>query len=302
MIACGGPEVIGETHSPRCGKTPAPAGRRWGGYGRPRRPPGVPATSGTPAAFVGRVRVSPKRESAVSLIRRVPSVVDERGDMTNVVAGREIVISTPAVQLPGSLTVPEDAAGVVAFAHGSGSSRLSPRNRYVAEVLHGSRLATLLFDLLTLDEERDRRNVFDVPLLASRLLTATAHLRGEPEVAGLPVGYFGASTGAAAALWAAADDRNIAAVVSRGGRPDLAGPRLAEVRAPTLLIVGSRDELVLELNHAALDRLTCEAEVRLVAGATHLFEEPGALDEVAGLARDWFVRHLARVEAQPYLG
>lgn len=208
------------------------------------------------------------------------------------IARREILISAEGTTLPGSLTVPSDAAGVVAFAHGSGSSRFSPRNRQVADALHESRVATLLFDLLTPDEELDRRNVFDIPLLAHRLAAATSWLELEPALCQLPLGYFGASTGAAAALWAASENTGVAAIVSRGGRPDLAGPRLAAVSAPTLLIVGGRDEVVLDLNRAALELLRCEAELRVVAGATHLFEEAGALDEVAGLARDWFVGHL----------
>jgi putative phosphoribosyl transferase len=208
------------------------------------------------------------------------------------IAQREIVISAEGATLPGSLTVPSDATGVVAFAHGSGSSRFSPRNRQVADVLHESRLATLLFDLLTPDEELDRRNVFDIPLLADRLAAATSRLEVEPAVCHLPIGYFGASTGAAAALWAASENTDVAAIVSRGGRPDLAGPRLADVRAPTLLIVGGNDEVVLDLNRAALELLACEAELRVVEGATHLFEELGALDEVASHARAWFVRHL----------
>jgi dienelactone hydrolase len=205
---------------------------------------------------------------------------------------REVVVSADGLSLPGTLAVPEGAVGVVVFAHGSGSSRFSPRNRYVAEVLNDAALATLLFDLLTTDEERDRRNVFDVSLLAGRLAAATNRLEVEPALCHLPIGYFGASTGAGAALWAAAENADAAAVVSRGGRPDLAGPRLAEVQAPTLLIVGGRDQVVLDLNRQALELLTCEAELRIVQAATHLFEEPGALEEVAALARDWFVGHL----------
>ena len=205
---------------------------------------------------------------------------------------REIAISAETATLPGSLAVPADASGVVAFAHGSGSSRFSPRNRQVAGVLHESRLATLLFDLLTPLEERDRRNVFDIALLADRLAAATSWLEVEPALSRLPIAYFGASTGAAAALWAAAENSDIAAIVSRGGRPDLAGPRLADVGAPTLLIVGGRDEVVLRLNRNALGQLACEAELRVVEGATHLFEESGALEEVASLARGWFLRHL----------
>jgi putative phosphoribosyl transferase len=205
---------------------------------------------------------------------------------------REVAIPVGDVTIAGSLAVPADAVGVVVFAHGSGSSRFSPRNRYVAEVLQGAGLATLLIDLLTADEELDRRNVFDVGLLAGRLAAAASRLDVEPALCHLPVGYFGASTGAAAALSAAADNHEVAAVVSRGGRPDLASPRLGEVRAPTLLIVGGRDEVVLELNRAALELLGGEAELRIVEGATHLFEEPGALEEVAALARDWLVRHI----------
>ncbi|MGV9358390.1 phosphoribosyltransferase family protein [Streptomyces misionensis] len=207
-------------------------------------------------------------------------------------AGREVTVPAGAVRLAGRLTVPDGATGVVAFAHGSGSSRHSPRNRYVAEGLHRAGLGTLLFDLLTDAEEGDRDNVFDIPLLAGRLLAATHWLRAEPAVRDLAVGYFGASTGAAAALWAAAEGRP-AAVVSRGGRPDLAGPRLPEVTAPTLLIVGGADPLVLDLNRDAQTRLRCENRLATVPGATHLFEEPGTLDRVTELARDWFTDHMA---------
>jgi putative phosphoribosyl transferase len=184
------------------------------------------------------------------------------------------------------------ARGIVVFAHGSGSSRHSPRNRFVARILQDAQLGTLLFDLLRLDEELDRRNVFDVALLAQRLAFATAWACSEPEVTALPVGYFGASTGAAAALWAASDNPDIGAVVSRGGRPDLAMPRLHAVRAPTLLVVGSNDLEVLALNDAALAQLQCERRLRVVRGASHLFDEPGTLGVAAGLARDWFVEHL----------
>jgi len=195
--------------------------------------------------------------------------------------------------LRGSLAAPAGARGVVVFAHGSGSSRASPRNIQVAEALNDVGLATLLFDLLTEAEAGDRANVFDIPLLAERLAAATSWVEAEPELGRLPIGYFGASTGAAAALWAAAGNDAASAIVSRGGRPDLAAPRLAEVRAPTLLIVGGDDDVVLELNREALGLLTCEAQLRVVEGATHLFEEPGALEEVARLACDWFARHLA---------
>ncbi|TKK87844.1 phosphoribosyltransferase [Herbidospora galbida] len=201
----------------------------------------------------------------------------------------EVMVDVGPVRLPGQLVVPENAEWVVAFVHGSGSGRHSPRNRYVASVLNQAGLATLLFDLLTVDEEYDRGNVFDIELLAGRLGRVTTWLADEPRVAGLPIGYFGASTGAAAALWAAAEPGNpVAAVVSRGGRPDMAGARLPAVRAATLLIVGGRDELVLDLNRRAQQRLRCENRLEIVPDATHLFEEPGALEIVAGLARDWF--------------
>jgi putative phosphoribosyl transferase len=209
-------------------------------------------------------------------------------------ARHEAQVRDGEVVLPGALVVPPSPTGVVLFAHGSGSSRLSPRNVRVAEGLHDAGLATLLFDLLTDAEAADRANVFDVPLLGRRLLAAHAWVDAQPAVAGLPVGYFGASTGAAAALWAAADRADtVAAVVSRGGRPDLAGPRLPEVTAATLLIVGGRDEHVLELNRDARRRLTAPSQLEVVPGAGHLFEEPGALDEVTRLAADWFRLHLS---------
>lgn len=204
----------------------------------------------------------------------------------------EVRVSPPG--LAGTLVLPENARGVVLFAHGSGSSRLSPRNRAVALALHERGLGTLLFDLLSEGEARLRARVFDVPLLAARLLQATAFVTRQPESAGLPIGYFGASTGAAAALVAAAaGEHAIGAVVSRGGRPDLAGDSLAAVRAPTLLVVGSLDTTVLELNRQALAELRCEKALAVVPGATHLFEEPGTLDAVMTLAGDWFARHLA---------
>jgi putative phosphoribosyl transferase len=212
-------------------------------------------------------------------------------------AMRPAAIAVPDTEskLTGDLAVPAGATALVVFAHGSGSSRHSPRNRHVAASLNRARLATLLLDLLTPEEELDRRNVFDIPLLAGRLLAATAWAKEQPELGSLPIGYFGASTGAGAALWAAAEagDR-IGAVVSRGGRPDLAGPRLTDVRAGVLLIVGSRDPVVMDLNRQALSQLRCEAGLAVVPGATHLFEEPGALDEVARLAADWFTRRLVR--------
>ena len=209
------------------------------------------------------------------------------------VRDEEVVVEVGAVRLVGHLTIPEACSGVVVFAHGSGSSRHSPRNRFVAAVLNSAGLGTLLFDLLTPGEEVDRAAVFDIELLADRLGSVTEWLEAQPEAKGLCIGYFGASTGAGAALWAAAGPRSpVAAVVSRGGRPDLAGPKLGQVRAPTLLIVGGRDEVVLELNRRAQERLSCESRLAVVPGATHLFEEPGALEEVSRLARDWLLSHL----------
>lgn len=206
----------------------------------------------------------------------------------------ETEIFSGSVRLLGHLNVPADAAGVVVFAHGSGSSRRSPRNRSVARVLNDAALGTLLFDLLTPAEELARSNVFDIDLLGHRLAGVRAWLREQPLAGGLPVGYFGASTGAAAALWASVEPGGeVSAVVSRGGRPDLAGPRLGAVRAPTLLIVGGRDEVVLGLNRRAQARLVCESRLEVVPGATHLFEEPGTLQAAAELARDWFLLHLA---------
>jgi len=207
--------------------------------------------------------------------------------------GEEVEASAGLVQLAGYLTVPAKAPGIVVFAHGSGSSRHSPRNRYVASILHEAGLGTLLFDLLTPEEALNRANVFDIELLAGRLAQVTGWLPTQPHAAQAAVGYFGASTGAAAALWAAAEPgSDIAAVVSRGGRPDLARPRLAAVTAPTLLIVGGHDEVVLDLNRQAQAELRCENQLAVVPGATHLFEEPGTLKAAAGLARDWFISHL----------
>lgn len=205
----------------------------------------------------------------------------------------DVEVATGPARLAGHLTVPPGARGVVVFAHGSGSSRHSPRNRYVAGVLQREELGTLLFDLLTGEEEGDRANVFDVELLAGRLTGATRWLREQPGGRRLPIGYFGASTGAAAALWAAAEPgAEVAAVVSRGGRPDLAAPRLARVRAPTLLIVGALDETVLELNRSARRQLRCRSSLAVVPGATHLFGEPGTLEAAAHLASSWFREHL----------
>lgn len=203
-----------------------------------------------------------------------------------------VTIKSTGVALPGDLTVPEPSNGLVIFAHGSDSSRQSPRNQYVAHILNDATLATLLFDLLSAEEAADRRNVFDIPLLAGRL--AGAHQWAADRFADLPVGYFGASTGGAAALWSAGSGSDhVRAVVSRGGRVDLAGERLAEVTAPTLLIVGELDGDVLELNRRARQQMRCINDLEVVAGATHLFSEPGTLERVAVLARDWFLRGLA---------
>jgi putative phosphoribosyl transferase len=209
----------------------------------------------------------------------------------------DIEVQAAGATVAGRLTVPRHPRGIVVFAHGSGSSRHSPRNRFVAQVLQSAGLATLLFDLLTDAEEQDRANVFDIELLSARLVGVTDWLRTADDAAGLPVGYFGASTGAGAALRAAAET-DVFAVVSRGGRPDLAGAFLGKVRAPTLLIVGSRDEQVLELNRAAAAAMTARCEIVVVEGATHLFEEPGTLEQVAGLARQWFTDHLTPIPVQ----
>ncbi len=213
--------------------------------------------------------------------------------------GREVAVGAGPVTLEGILHIPEHAEGIVLFAHGSGSSRFSPRNRYVAGVLQEKHLATLLFDLLTAEEgaidEITRAQRFDIRLLANRLVGATRWVQRYSDTHGLPIGYFGASTGAAAALVAAAEmPEAVAAVVSRGGRPDLAGEALAGVRAPTLLIVGGNDVPVIEMNRDALERIACrESKLVIVPGATHLFEEPGTLEEVSRLAAEWLIEHFA---------
>jgi putative phosphoribosyl transferase len=211
----------------------------------------------------------------------------------------EETVKIPPVGLSGDLVVPPKATGIVLFVHGSGSSRYSPRNRYVARVLQRGGLGTLLLDLLTAAEEqvdlRTRHLRFDIGLLAGRLGEASGWLQQESAFRRLPLGYFGASTGAAAALVAATKrPGEIAAVVSRGGRPDLAGSALPLVQAPTLLIVGAEDRLVVDLNREAMAEMRCETEISIVSGATHLFEEPGAMEQVARLALDWFTRHLPR--------
>lgn len=217
----------------------------------------------------------------------------------NPTATREIGIPAGGRTLAGILDLPSKPLGVVLFAHGSGSSRLSPRNQAVARDLRGSGFGTLLMDLLTAEEEDEDTRTgalrFDISLLAERVTAAVDWLSGDERAADLPIGCFGASTGAAAAIVAgAARPERIGAVVSRGGRPDLAAEALGSIRAPTLLIVGGNDPEVLELNRQALGRLGAEAHLEVVPGATHLFEEPGALEQVAGLASDWFVRHLRR--------
>ncbi|HEU5304207.1 MAG TPA: hypothetical protein VFU40_06135 [Gemmatimonadales bacterium] len=207
---------------------------------------------------------------------------------------RDVWIPAGSARLQGTLAMPPQPVGLVAFVHGSGSSRLSPRNAAVAQQLRAAGLGTLLFDLLTEAEAADRGNVFDIPLLAERLSEATGWLQRQPEAADLGISYFGASTGAAAALLAAATSpADVEAVVSRGGRPDLAGDALPKVRAPTLLLVGSRDPVVLGLNQGALAQLTCFARLVVIPGASHLFEEPGTLEEVGRLAAGWFVQHCA---------
>lgn len=214
-------------------------------------------------------------------------------------AERTVSINTKGVSLQGTLTIPDRARGVVLFAHGSGSSRHSPRNRFVAEQLQRARLGTLLIDLLTTDEEavdiRTRELRFDIGLLADRLVGTIDWLLSEKDTRNLSIGLFGASTGGGAALVTAARaPEHVGAVVSRGGRPDLAGTDLPKVKAPTLLIVGGRDQVVIDLNQRAMSQMRAPVQLAIVPGATHLFEEPGTLEQVAELAGDWFVRHLPR--------
>jgi len=210
---------------------------------------------------------------------------------------KEVAIQAGKIVLKGNLEIPKDAQGIVVFAHGSGSSRFSPRNNFVAAVLNKAGLATLLMDLLTKEEETiDEQTAelrFDIDLLAGRLVQAKEWLSKQAETKDLKVGYFGSSTGGGAALVAAAKDSSVQAIVSRGGRPDLAGYALGKVKSPTLLIVGGNDEEVIEMNKEAMGKMGCEVKLEIVAGATHLFEEPGKLEEVAKLARDWFKRYLS---------
>jgi len=214
----------------------------------------------------------------------------------------EVQIPAGRAVLSGNLTIPENAVALVLFAHGSGSSRHSPRNQFVARTLNDGGLATLLFDLLTLEEEAidtyTREHRFNIGLLAERLVHATKWAKRQEQTRDLQLGYFGSSTGAAAALIAAAEiSDDVGAVVSRGGRPDLAGDALPKVQAPTLLIVGGNDDIVIELNEMARDQMRCEVKLEIVPGATHLFEEPGALEKVAELASDWFVNHIGAKSA-----
>ena len=211
----------------------------------------------------------------------------------------EVHIHAGRAVLPGDLDIPENANALVLFAHGSGSSRHSPRNQFVARTLNDVGLATLLFDLLTQEEEaidtQTRELRFNIHLLAERLVHATKWAKQQPQTRDLRIGYFGSSTGGAAALVAAVDvPQDVGAVVSRGGRPDLAGEALPKVQAPTLLIVGGNDDIVIELNEQARDRMHCEVKLEIIPGATHLFEEPGTLEKVAKLASDWFSLHLIR--------
>jgi dienelactone hydrolase len=209
----------------------------------------------------------------------------------------EVQIRADRATLSGNLNIPNDASAIVLFAHGSGSSRHSPRNQFVARTLNEAGLATLLFDLLTHEEEaidvQTRELRFNINLLAERLVHATKWTKQQPQTRDLRIGYFGSSTGGAAALVAAVDvAQDVGAVVSRGGRPDLGGEALPKVQAPTLLIVGGNDDIVIELNEQARDKMRCEVKLEIVPGATHLFEEPGTLEKVAQLASDWFVAHL----------
>ncbi len=216
--------------------------------------------------------------------------------MADTIVPRDVEIGNE--NLGGILAVPTDACGLVIFAHGSGSSRFSPRNTFVAETLQSRGFATLLFDLLTEREAMNRRNVFDIPLLGSRVAEAVSWATSHPDTAQLPIGLFGASTGAAAALVAAAEQpAEVKAVVSRGGRPDLAGQALFRVKAPTLLIVGGHDYEVIELNREAKAMMRCDNRLAIVPGATHLFEEPGTLEQVVDLAGGWFAEHLQKADS-----
>jgi putative phosphoribosyl transferase len=259
-----------------------------------------------PFLAIGQWYVDFAQTADAEVVDLLQRAAQGQGPDDRVPTERDVIVLAGTVPLPGRLTVPAGARGVVVFAHGTGSSRSSPRNMFVASALHVAGLGSLLFDLLTPDEEADRANVFDIGLLAGRLSAATSWLRGQPGLERVPVGYFGASTGAAAALRAAADHADgpasgpgptsghgeIAAVVSRGGRPDLAGASLGAVRTPTLLLVGGLDDRVLELNEAARAQLRGQSQLVVIPGAGHLFAEPGTLQQVASLARDWFAHYL----------
>ncbi|HEX7996697.1 MAG TPA: phosphoribosyltransferase family protein [Streptosporangiaceae bacterium] len=270
-----------------------------------RSPAPVKVTAGQPAPASDGPSAPPATALAPeSLKQDSPSKPSQAGSITQDAARTpgpqerdeevRLSVSGDSVVLDGHLTIPANATGTVIFVHGSGSSRHSPRNRFVASQLNEAGLGTLLFDLLTNSEEVDRANVFDIQALASRLADVTDWVRDQPGGQHAALGYFGASTGAAAALWAAAEPgARIDAVVSRGGRPDLAETRLADVSSPTLLIVGGRDEVVLGLNKQAQQQLRCPNRLAIVPGATHLFEEPGALRTVTRLAREWFTAHFA---------
>ncbi len=215
------------------------------------------------------------------------------GSMSTLSVDRTEKIPAGLTQLEGILQIPRTPQGIVLFAHGSGSGRYSERNKFVAKVLRTSKIGTLLFDLLTEDEAQDRRKVFDIDLLAQRLLYATEYVRTVFDTRRLGIGYFGASTGAAAALQASVmTDAIIHAIVSRGGRSDMVIPILSRVRAPTLIVVGGADDAVIKLNKEAYSRMTCEKQFKIIPGATHLFEEPGKLEEVARIAAEWFISHL----------
>lgn len=216
--------------------------------------------------------------------------------MTNNEIKKTVKIKSDLAEIEGELTIPKNASGLVLFAHGSGSSRFSPRNVYVSEILQKSNLATLLVDLLTRKEDVDYEKRFDINLLANRLIKITDWLKENEETKNLKIGYFGASTGAAAAIKAAAAGKNkISAIVSRGGRVDLASDKLSKIESPTLFIVGENDDFVVELNQTAYRKINCEKELSIIPRATHLFEEPGALEEVAIQAAKWFLKYLKEI-------
>jgi putative phosphoribosyl transferase len=230
-------------------------------------------------------------DEVIAILQAHPRSRERAVDVARI--DEDVTITCDGLRLPGRLSVPDGACGIVLFAHGSGSGRFSPRNSAVAQVLQGAGLGTLLFDLLSADEADVRTNVFDIEMLADRLVQATLWLRSRDDVGTLPLGYFGASTGAAAALVAAAQcPEDVAAVVSRGGRPDLAGEWLGKVQSPTLLVVGGQDFAVIDLNREAQRHLRCTNLLEVVPGATHLFEEPGTLAQAARLAQSWFLAYL----------